>query len=100
YTVMVYSTTLLASAHIYKKLPYDTLKDFTGLSPVARLVLVLTVHPSMPVRTTKELIALAKTRPGEITYGSAGVGALQHLATSLLANETGMRMVHVPYKGG
>lgn len=100
YTVMVYSTTLLASAHIYKNLPYDTMKDFTGLSPVARLVLVLTVHPSMPVRTTKELIALAKSRPGEITYGSAGVGALQHLATSLFANDTGIKMIHVPYKGG
>ena len=100
YTLMVYSTTLLASAHIYRYLPYEPLKDFIGLSPVARLVLMLTVHPSMPVHTVKEFIALAKARPGEISYGSAGVGALQHLATSLLVNEARINMIHVPFKGG
>jgi tripartite-type tricarboxylate transporter receptor subunit TctC len=100
YTLMVYSTTLLANAHLYKKLPYDSLKDFVGITPVARLVSALVVHPSMPVRSVKDLIALAKARPGEISYGSAGVGALQHLSTSLLANMAGVQMVHVPYKGG
>jgi len=100
YTLMVYSTTLLANAHLYRKLPYDSLKDFVGITPVARLVNALVVHPSMPVRTVKDLIALAKARPGEISYGSAGVGALQHLSTSLLANMAGVQMVHVPYKGG
>jgi len=100
YTAMVYSTTLLASAHIYQRLPYDAVKDFTGITPVARLVLTLAVHPSMPVRSVKDLIALAKARPGEISYGSAGVGALQHLATSLLCNRAKLKMVHVPYKGG
>ncbi|HKA45339.1 MAG TPA: tripartite tricarboxylate transporter substrate binding protein [Burkholderiales bacterium] len=100
YTVMVYSATLVANAHLYKTLPYDALKDFIGLTPVARLVGMLTVHPSMPVRTTRELIALAKTRPGQIVYGSAGIGAFQHLATSLLSNMAGVNMVHIPYKGG
>jgi len=100
YTAMVYSTTLLASAHIYQRLPYDAVKDFTGITPVARLVLTLAVHPSMPVRSVKDLIALAKAHPGEISYGSAGVGALQHLATSLLCNRAHLKMVHVPYKGG
>ena len=100
YTIMVYSTTLLASAHMYKSLPYNALKDFTGITPVARLVLMLVVHPSMPVRTTKELIALAKARPGAILYGTAGPGALQHLATSLFANMAGLNLTHVPYKGG
>jgi tripartite-type tricarboxylate transporter receptor subunit TctC len=100
YTLMVYSTTLLANQHLYSKLPYDALKDFVGITPVARLVNVLTVHPSMPVRTVKDLIALAKARPGEISYGTAGVGALQHLSTSLLENMAGIKMVHVPYKGG
>ena len=100
YTVMVYSTTLLANAHLYRKLPYDSLKDFVGITPVARLVNALVVHPSMPVRTVKELVALAKARPGEISYGSAGVGALQHLSTSLFANMAGINIVHVPYKGG
>ena len=100
YTVMVYSTTLLANAHLYKKLPYDSLRDFVGITPVARLVSALVVHPSMPVRTVKDLIALAKARPGDISYGSAGVGALQHLSTSLFTNMAKINMVHVPYKGG
>ena len=100
YTIMVYSSTLVANAHLYSKLPYDALRDFTGITPVARLVNVLVVHPSMPVHTTKDLIALAKARPGEIVYGSAGVGALQHLSMSLLTNMANIKMVHVPYKGG
>jgi tripartite-type tricarboxylate transporter receptor subunit TctC len=100
YTLMVYSTTLLANAHLYRKLPYDSLKDFVGITPVARLVNALTVHPSMPVHTVKELIVLAKAHPGEISYGSAGVGALQHLSSSLFANMAGIKLVHVPYKGG
>lgn len=100
YTVMVYSTTLIASAHLYKKLPYDALKDFTGITPVARLVLILGVHPSLPVRSIKELITLAKARPNDVAYATAGVGALQHLATMLFANMAGIRLTHVPYKGG
>lgn len=100
YTVMVYSATLVANMHMYRKLPYDALKDFTGITPVARLVGMLSVHPSMPVRSVKELVALAKARPGEISYGSAGVGAFQHLSTSLLANMANVKIVHVPYKGG
>ena len=100
YTLMVYSATLVANAHLYKKLPYDALKDFSGLTPVARLVGVLTVHPSMPVRSIKELINLAKARPNDISYGTAGVGAFQHLATSLFTHMAKIQMVHVPYKGG
>jgi tripartite-type tricarboxylate transporter receptor subunit TctC len=100
HTIMVYSATLVANAHLYKKLPYEALKDFIGITPVSRLVAALTVHPSMPVRTTKELIALAKARPGDISYGSAGVGAFQHLSTSMFANMANINMVHVPYKGG
>ena len=100
YTLMVYSATLIANAHLYRKLPYDTMKEFVGITPVARLVGLLSVHPSMPVRSMKELVALAKVRPGEISYGTAGPGAFQHLATSLLCNMAGINMVHVPYKGG
>lgn len=100
YTLMVYSTTLLASQYMYRSLPYNAMTDFNGITPVARLVLMLGVHPSMPVRSVKDLIALAKARPGEISYGSAGVGALQHLSTSLLCNVAHVKMVHVPYKGG
>ncbi|MGH8664409.1 MAG: Bug family tripartite tricarboxylate transporter substrate binding protein [Burkholderiales bacterium] len=100
YTLMVYSTTLISSAHLYKNLPYDTMKDFVGLSPVAQLIGMLTVHPSMPVRTVKDLVTLAKKRPGEISYGTAGMGSFQHLATSLFTSMAGIDIVHVPYKGG
>jgi tripartite-type tricarboxylate transporter receptor subunit TctC len=100
YTIMVYSQTLLANAHLYEKLPYDALKDFIGITPLTRLVGMLGVHPSMPVRTTKDFIALAKARPNQITYGSAGIGAFQHLSMSSLANMIGAKMNHVPFKGG
>jgi tripartite-type tricarboxylate transporter receptor subunit TctC len=100
YTMMVYSQTLLANAHLYQKMAYDPLKDFIGITPLTRLVGMLGVHPSMPVRTTKEFIALAKARPGEVLYGSAGIGAFQHLSMSSLASAIGLKMNHVPFKGG
>lgn len=100
YTLMVYSATFIVNAHIYRKLPYDTMKDFVGITPVARLVGLLIVHPSMPVKTISEFIDLAKKRPGEINYSSAGAGAFQHLAGSYFATQTGIRITHVPYKGG
>ena len=100
YTLMVQSATHLANAHLYKKLPYDTLKDFIGVTTMARQVGMLVVHPSLPVKTGKEFIALARKRPGEIVYASAGNGSFVHLTMALLASMTDLKMVHVPYKGG
>jgi tripartite-type tricarboxylate transporter receptor subunit TctC len=100
YTVMVQSTTHIANAHLYKKLPYDVLKDFIGVTTLARQVGMLVVHPSLPVKTGKEFVALAKKRPGEIIYGSAGNGSYVHLSMALMASMAGVKMVHVPYKGG
>jgi tripartite-type tricarboxylate transporter receptor subunit TctC len=100
YTVMVQSTTHIANAHLYKKLPYDTLGDFIGITALARQVGMLVAHPVLPAKTTKELVALAKKRPGDIVYGSAGSGSYVHLAMVLLTNATGTSMTHVPYKGG
>ncbi len=100
YTIMVYSQTLIANAHLYQKLPYDALRDFTGITPVTRMVNVLAVHPALPARTTRDFINLAKARPGEMLYGSAGVGAAQHLSMSLFAHVAGVKMAHVPFKGG
>src|SRR6185295_15741679 len=99
YTLMVYSQTMLNNLHLYQKVPYE-LKDFDGVAMLTRIVGMLGVHPSLPVKTTKEFIALAKARPGQILYGSAGIGAFQHLATSVFANMAGIKMNHVPFKGG
>ena len=100
YTVMVQSTTHIANAHLYKKLPYDTLGDFIGITTLARQVGMLVVHPALPVKSTKEFVALAKKRPGDIVYGSAGSGSYVHLSMVLLENATGTKMTHIPYKGG
>ena len=84
---------------LFKSLPYDFERDFTAVTNVAELALVLVVNPSLPVRNVKELIALAKARPGELNYGSGGTGSSQHLATELFSMQAGIKMVHVPYKG-
>ena len=100
YTIMVQSATHLANAHLYKNLPYNTLNDFIGVTTLARQVGMLVVHPSMPVKSVGEFIALAKARPGQIIYGSAGNGSYVHLTMALFISMTGTSMVHVPYKGG
>jgi len=100
YTIMVQSATHVANPHLYKKLPYDTLKDFIGVTTFARQVGMLVVHPSLPVKSVREFIALARARPGQMIYGSAGNGSFVHLTMALLASMTQTRMVHVPYKGG
>ena len=101
YTVMVQSTTHIANAYAYKgKLQYDTLGDFIGVTPLARQVGILVVHPAMPVKSTKELIALARKRPGQINYGSAGLGSYVHLNMVLFTTMTKTKMTHVAYKGG
>ena len=84
---------------LYKKLSYDPLKDFAPISRVAELPEVLVIHPSLPAHTVKELIAFAKARPGQLTYGSAGSGTPTHLAAELFKSMAGVNIVHVPYKG-
>jgi tripartite-type tricarboxylate transporter receptor subunit TctC len=82
------------------KVPYDTLRDFAPIALIANAPNVLTVHPSLPVRSTREFIALAKTRPAQIHYGSGGVGSTPHLSGALFAVMAGIDLVHVSYKGG
>ncbi|MCC6870383.1 MAG: tripartite tricarboxylate transporter substrate binding protein [Burkholderiales bacterium] len=84
---------------IYPQMPYDTVKDFVPVTQVARVTLVLVVHPSLPVQSVKELIALVKSEPGKFNYASGGIGASQHLAAELFKYMTGTSMAHVPYKG-
>jgi len=100
YTLMVHSAAHVTSPHLYKKLPYDTLKDFIGVTPLAVQVGMLVVHPSLPVKNVKEFIALAKAKPGQLVYGSSGSGSFVHLAMALLNSMTNTQMVHVPFKGG
>jgi len=84
---------------MYKKLPFDSIRDFTPITLAGAGPLVLAVHPSLPAKNVKELIAVAKARPGQLTYVSSGVGASGHLAGALFDSMTGTKMVHVPYKG-
>ncbi|HYC47722.1 MAG TPA: tripartite tricarboxylate transporter substrate binding protein [Burkholderiales bacterium] len=84
--------------HLYE-LPYDTLKDFVHIVLVASTPGVLVVHPTLPVKNVKELIALAKKNPGELTYGSSGVGGFAHISAELFNSMAGTKMTHVPYKG-
>jgi tripartite-type tricarboxylate transporter receptor subunit TctC len=100
YTLMIHSATHVANPHLYKKLPYDTLNDFIGVTPLARQVGILVVHPSLPVKTVKEFIALGRSRPNQVVYASSGNGSYVHLTMALLNSMTGTKMVHVPYKGG
>jgi tripartite-type tricarboxylate transporter receptor subunit TctC len=99
YTLMVQSTTHVANAHLYRKLPYDVLNDFTGVTTLARQVGVLVVHPSLPAKTVRELVDLAKRRPGEIAYAGAGNGSYAHMAMALFVSMAGVNMLNVQYKG-
>ncbi|BEP62297.1 tripartite tricarboxylate transporter substrate binding protein [Variovorax sp. V213] len=86
--------------YLSKRFPYDPVENFTPVAPVAVNHIVLVVHPSLPVKTVSELIAYAKANPQALSFGSSGNGSAHHLAGELLIEKTGIRMVHVPYKGG
>lgn len=92
-------TTHAINASLYRKLPYDSVRDFTPITLIAASPLMLLVHPSLPVKSVKDLIALAKKRPNEISHGSSGNGTIVHLASEMLKSMADIRMVHVPYKG-
>jgi tripartite-type tricarboxylate transporter receptor subunit TctC len=91
--------TLAVNPSLYPKQPYDVLRDFVPVSLTATIGNCLMVHPSFPVKTVKDLVALAKKHPGELNYASGGVGSAQHIPMALLESMTGIRLVHVAYKG-
>lgn len=99
YTLLMGSPANAVNGSLYKKLPYDVLRDFAPVSLIGYGPLVLVVHPSVPARTVKELIALCKAQPGQLNYASGGNGTSQHLAGELLRVTTGIAVVHIPYKG-
>ena len=99
YTLMFGNSSLPISVSLYDKLSFDVLKDFTPVSLVAMTPSVLVVHPSLPVRSIKDLVALAKKQPNKLNFASGGVGNTMHLAAALLDSMAGIQMTHVPYKG-
>ena len=100
YTIAApFTSVLTINPFVYKSLPYDAFRDFAPIMQSVNNIIVLVVNPYLPVRSVKELVALGKSRPGDLIYGSFGVGNLTHLAAELLRLETGLKMVHVPYKG-
>ena len=100
YTLFMASTAHSINATLYPKLPYDPVKDFTAISMMADTAQVLVVHPSLPVKDVRGLIALLKQRPGDLSYSSAGNGSQPHLSAEMFRMLTGTRMTHIPYKGG
>ena len=99
YTIVLIPSGHAVNATLYRKLPFDSIRDFAPITLAGSSPLVLAVHPSLPVKNVKELVALARARPGQLTYVSAGVGASGHLGGALFETLTGTKMVHIPYKG-
>jgi tripartite-type tricarboxylate transporter receptor subunit TctC len=99
YTLLMVSVSTAVNPSLRKSLPYDTLNDFTPVIRLASTPNVLVVHPSVPVHSVRDLLQLARSRPGEIAYASGGIGAGTHLAGELLSLMGGAKMTHVPYKG-
>jgi tripartite-type tricarboxylate transporter receptor subunit TctC len=100
YTLATLNDSILTMIpHLYKKVAYDPLKSFTPVSLVAGNTWLLVVHPNLPVRSARELVALAKARPDELNYSSGGNGSPQHIAMEMFKSMTGARLTHIPYKG-
>ena len=92
-------SSLTMNPYVYKSIPYDTLRDFVPITQTATNTFGLVINPSLPVRNVRELVALAKSRPGELGFGSFGIGNQTHLGGELFSSQIGIRMLHVPYKG-
>ena len=99
HTLMLTSSAFAGSAALYDKLPYDSVKDFSGISQVAETALVLVVAPSLNVKSAKELLALARAKPGYLTFASSGIGSGTHYGSELFKMAAGINVVHVPFRG-
>lgn len=101
YTLLLgYDGTIVINPHVYARLGFDVLRDFAPVTKLGDAGVLVVAHPSVPAKDLRELIALAKAKPGTFTYGSAGTGSSAHLACEMLSQRTGAGLVHVPYKGG
>ena len=100
YTLLLATTGVMAINHrLYRTLPYDALRDFAPITQIGSLPLILIVHPSLPVRSVKDLVALAKAKPGQLSYASSGVGGATHMTAEVFRMMAGVDIVHIPYKG-
>jgi tripartite-type tricarboxylate transporter receptor subunit TctC len=99
YTLLMITTTFAINPSLYGKLPYDPMRDFAPVTQINSVPNILVVNPSIPAQNVRELIALAKAKPGQLNYASAGAGTSPHLATELLKTMAGIDMTHIPYKG-
>jgi tripartite-type tricarboxylate transporter receptor subunit TctC len=99
YTLLMVASTLALNSVLYKKVPYDPVRDFAPITLAATAPNVLIVHPSLPAQSLAEFIALAKRRPGSLSYGTPGIGTSPHLSMELLKSMTGIDLQHVPYRG-
>ena len=99
YTLFIGTSSNVTNAAISTNLRFDFVKDFAPITPLTGLPLILAVHPTLGVSSVKELIALAKSKPGELTYASVGMGTVPHLSTELFALRSNIKLVHVPYQG-
>lgn len=99
YTLLINNVSLAVNVTLYSRLPYDTLKDLEPVSLAGRQPNILVVHPSLPVKSVRELLALAREKPGELTFASGGIGSSSHLSAELLKYLARLDLVHVPYKG-
>ncbi|OZI61943.1 Bug family tripartite tricarboxylate transporter substrate binding protein [Bordetella genomosp. 11] len=100
YTLLMAAPGLATNASLYENLPFDPAKDFTAVGMVSSVPNVLVVNPSLPVHSVADLIAYAKSHPGELNYASSGIGTSLHLAGALFERDAGVKMTHVPYRGG
>ena len=99
YTLLGHTSSYPATAAIREKLPFDPARAIVPVAMIAKTPLVFVVHPSLPAKSVKELVALAKKNPGKLNYSSAGTGGNNHFATSLFASAAGIKLTHIPYKG-
>jgi tripartite-type tricarboxylate transporter receptor subunit TctC len=99
YTLLMAASAIAIQPALYKKMPYDAMRDFVPITQAVSVPSVIAVHPSVPAKSVKEMIALARAHPGELMYSSAGTGANSHLTLELFASMAKIRLVHVPYKG-
>ncbi len=98
--VLGFDGTMVINPHVFDKVPFDTLKDFAPVGKIGNAILILVANPSLPAKTLQEVVALSNKQSGGLSYGTSGVGGTPHIAGELLNQQSGSKLVHVPYKGG